>query len=662
MILTDELIDQLAFEGLNVVGAARGLHSYNYDITGYQRVARRNTRAGHFQTWDVGSTASRSPGPHRECALDRPYTMRLGGFERGNIYSVDHIGTLLRDHQVLYSDGPGNGKYESAMIARKYGLRVVFEASAYELSLPFTKKQLETFETAWEKQVVYMRDCCARLGSAVGIDMVNDPDNIWIALIGVDVQPLDLFLDNLRLRYDEVNEDFRQEYGFDLPLEPSENPQAISRRIHFWEYVRRRFSELAVLQSTILRRHLRGQVVGNIEFDTEVDYALWEKAYDMPGFNMRTALFEDEIGYRYWVGYGTKLTADLTHKPPMISVRTNQVAAGPRMIPTAATTRYWYNQAIQGGAGGFYLWIKDFYGDEHDPNGYAGPCMVNPDASTHPMERWQTHLNISKILGQSRVFRPPVAETGVLVSIPSCAVGAWPDVFSAYVETARANIYTRFVSSAELRNSSDALFGLRLLLVPRALYEHRCVIRRLHEAVTAGLVLIIGDAESFLYDEDGLRNEDAVKLTGVESIAACSSLQTVTVHQDDRIFSFEPYRQGHSLKPLTGTKIIASYSEGGAAVAERRLGSGKVITCGAPIFDVYSAGIRRLEHEKPARYELMRYWRKTAGARDDSWVFDVTLDNLSEVTGVAGSALRPTDDSVRFAPFFYVHGIEETLL
>ena len=93
---------------------------------------------------------------------------------------------------------------------------------------------------------------------------------------------------------------------------------------------------------------------------------------------MRTSLFEDEIGYRYWVGYGTKLTADLTHKPPMISVRTNQVAAGPRMIPTAATTRYWYNQAIQSGAGGFYLWIKDFYGDEHDPDGYAGPCMVNP--------------------------------------------------------------------------------------------------------------------------------------------------------------------------------------------------------------------------------------------------------------------------------------------
>ena len=110
------------------------------------------------------------------------------------------------------------------MIARKYGLRVVFEASAYELPLPFTKKQMVEFEPAWEEQVVYMRDCCSRLGNAVGTDMVNDPDNIWIALIGVDVQPLDLFLDSLYRNYDEVNEDFRQEYGFDLPLEPPVRP------------------------------------------------------------------------------------------------------------------------------------------------------------------------------------------------------------------------------------------------------------------------------------------------------------------------------------------------------------------------------------------------------------------------------------------------------
>ena len=662
MILTDELIDQLAMESLNVVGAARGLHSYSYDITGYRRVLRRDTPSGTFQTWDIGPTPSRSPGAHPECALDRPYTIRLGGFERGSIYSVDRIGSLLREHEVIYTDGPGNGKYESAMIARKYGLRVVFEASAYELPLPFTKKQMDEFEPAWEEQVAYMRDCCSRLGNAVGIDIVNDPDNIWIALIGVDVQPLDLFLNNLRRNYDEVNEDFRQEYGFDLPLEPPGNPQEVSRRIRFWEYVRRRFSELALLQNTVLRRHVRGHVVGNIEFDTEVDYSLWMKAYDVPGFNMRTALFEDEIGYRYWVGYGTKLTADLTHKPPMISVRTNQVAAGPRIIPTAATTRYWYNQAIQSGAGGFYLWIKDFYGDERDPEGYAGPCMVNPDPSTHSMERWETHLNASKILGQRRVFQPPAAETGIMVSIPSCAAGSWPEVFSAYVETARANIYARFVSSTELRNGADALSGLRLLLVPRALYEHRSVIRRLHEAVSAGLVVIIGDAESFLYDEDGLRNEEAARLTGVESIATRSSLQTVTVRQGNRTFSLEPYRPGHSLKSLKAAEVIASYSDGGAAFVEHRIGSGKVISCGAPILDIYSAGIRQLDCEKPARYELMRYWRESMGVRDDSWVFDVTLDNLSEVTGLTESALRSMDNSVRFAPFLYVHGIEETAL
>ena len=109
MILTDELIDQLASESLNVVGAARGLHTYNYDITGYRRVSRHDTPPGAFQTWDVGPIPSKSPGPHPESALDRPYTIRLGGFERGSIYSADRIGSLLREHQVIYRTAPGMG-------------------------------------------------------------------------------------------------------------------------------------------------------------------------------------------------------------------------------------------------------------------------------------------------------------------------------------------------------------------------------------------------------------------------------------------------------------------------------------------------------------------------------------------------------------------------
>jgi hypothetical protein len=336
MTLTDEIIDRLALEGLNVVGAARGLHSYAYDITGYRRVPRLDTLFDTFLVWDVGPAPSGEPGRHSECALDRPYYIRLGGFERGRIYGADRIGRLLREHHVVYSDGPGNGKYESAMIARKYGLRVVFEASASDLPLPLTKRQAAEFEPAWEEQVIYMRDCCKRLGDAVGLDLVDDPDNMWIGLIGIDIQPLDVFIDQTRRNYDEVNADFHADYGFDLPLEASDDPLGVARRIRLWEYIRRRYSELALLQNTVLRRHVRGLVVGNLEFDTEPDYAIWGRAYDVPGFNLRTALFEDEIGYRHWVGYGTKLSADLTHCAPMISVRTNQVGpvqgSCPRLI------------------------------------------------------------------------------------------------------------------------------------------------------------------------------------------------------------------------------------------------------------------------------------------------------------------------------------------
>src|SRR5207248_8102740 len=97
LTLTPERIDALALEGLNVIAAARGDTAYEYDITGYRRIPRKNTPPGAFQTWSPGEAGSARVEPHPECAADRAYQIRLGGFQRGSLYEPDEIGRLLRD-------------------------------------------------------------------------------------------------------------------------------------------------------------------------------------------------------------------------------------------------------------------------------------------------------------------------------------------------------------------------------------------------------------------------------------------------------------------------------------------------------------------------------------------------------------------------------------
>ena len=76
---------------------------------------------------------------------------------------------------------------------------------------------------------------------------------------------------------------------------------------------------------------------------------------------------------------------------------------------------------------------------------------------------------------------------------------------------------------------------------------------------------------------------------------------------------------------------------------------------GAPLSDIYAAGIRQLADEDPARRRILRHWRRRAGAATHEWVFDVNVDNGSEVTGSIGVDLPPVDSSIEFAPLMYVH-------
>src|SRR5205814_6692745 len=153
---------------------------------------------------------------------------------------------------------------------------------------------------------------------------------------------------------------------------------------------------------------------------------------------------------------------------------------------------------------------------------------------------------------------------------------------------------------------------------------------------------------------------EARNLLGIQAITPRQAVEQVAVTQGGRAFRLTSYGAGFSLSPLRGATVCARFADGSPAVTENRIGAGRVITMGSPILDIYAAGVRDLSMEETARYELLRHWRAAFGAPDHSWVFDVNIENLAEVTDPIEPPLRAQHPSVEFAPFLYVHGGEAT--
>ena len=123
--------------GSGMSGGVRNVpaHDCTFEGTGLIRLRHRrlsSSRPPRHANRDVSKLgpppslpAGASPGPRPECTLRQPSLIRLGGLERGRLYTPDQIGTMLRENGIQYSDGSGNGKCESVLIARKFGLHAI---------------------------------------------------------------------------------------------------------------------------------------------------------------------------------------------------------------------------------------------------------------------------------------------------------------------------------------------------------------------------------------------------------------------------------------------------------------------------------------------------------------------------------------------------------
>ncbi len=468
-------------------------------------------------------------------------------------------------------------------------------------------------------------------------DYYNDPKQMWVLFCGGDLVPIDFFWHAVKKNYTAVNDEFKSKFGFNLPLMlKPETPVEKAHRIIFWNWVRKKYSTVDKLRADIFRKEVvgKGILASNVHFDTQVDYPLYGAAFDEPGFAIRPQMTNNKLDWEYLIGYGTRLAADLTGKLPVISVRTNLGDSGSWIVPTAKTIKYWYSQAIQNGCVGFYMWEYDF---PADTNGYVGNSVGNPDSSALGKERWNTALEMSRELGTTKIFDPPKSQTAILVSLDANALGnyGWKKTFSAYVDLCKARVFANFISDQAIKDNLDSLSEYKVVYIPFMNFEKREVAQKIIHYVRNGGIIISGDPTIFSYDLKGRSMTELRKeLFGVEKISKRSKASSAKLDGSYDNLDIRPYsNEAYDLTADNSARVIGRYEDGKAAITEKDFGKGKAIYFGIPILDIYLYSKKAGFRENIDMYKFLDKIAGIAKTKNLSWIWDITVNNIKEVTG-----------------------------
>jgi len=100
---------------------------------------------------------------------------------------------------------------------------------------------------------------------------------------------------------------------------------------------------------------------------------------------------------------------------------------------------------------------------------------------------------------------------------------------------------------------------------------------------------------------------------------------------------------------------LGAWKDGRTAVARKQLGKGQAILFGCPIMDCYEYIRRPGREEDKGRFKLYKALERELGIADNSWVWDVTIDNLVNVT--APYPFRPAkpEAGIEFRDFLLQH-------
>lgn len=556
-----------------------------------------------------------------ELSDGKPYFTRLGGYCRKDIEGPDDTGKTFANYGLAFCDSfVGYDPIESLMICKKYGIQPYFYLpdcppyldNYWGIRIPFAKCELVEYREKYKHEMNLYVDWIDRFTKMYDIDVLNNPEQIWILYNGIDMMPVNLFESGMEHLPDVIAKEFYEEFGFDIPLYSKvSTSQQRAEKTKFWRWIRKRFEELYRTRAEVFREFVPvGRLVSNFHWNTQLDMMLHSETFDIVGINTRPLMLDNEVGRRYETGYAHRLFADVCGQTPIMSApRANLFASSPQnLIAGRKTIEYTYSQAIQNGVIGFYIFFQDFSAgrEEYDGNftkvrksllglnksaatQYCGSGNGNPDLSTLPLERWNTLLEITKKTASSKRFLPPKSETGILVSNYSCSFGAedWKMVFSAYVELTKARVWANFAFTDLLLEGKADLSQFKTLYLPSMPFENKKIVEILIDFVKSGNVLIAANPQVLSYDEDG-NDISSLKelLFGVKQFDSCN-LKNKKVAFEEYDLNLESYSNSWKLFIDKKTNKLAQYSDGSIAISSKKQDNGEAIMLGLPVMDCY---------------------------------------------------------------------------
>jgi hypothetical protein len=512
-VLTEREIDWLALEGCDIIGFRPG-SVVDYDLAGYDRVPRREVAPGSFVTQGAPEPTER-PTPTPAKFEDRPYLIRVAGFRRQDLFGPDQAGKTFASLNIAWNDGLGNGLIESLLIDRKYGLAHSLEAPALGFKLPFFEMEWPAFRDSYPKYVTHMATRFEEMEPIYGGPLARRERGLCV--LWCRDAPLPLFANAYARNAKTVGEELIQAIGRDAPPINPVTSQDRATLAKFWTFLRTKHVRILEFQAEIVRAILGAgtKIVGNAHELPPVDLEGFGRVYDYPGLAVRPLLVADEVLLRHYVAYFTQLFRDLSGKAPMVSVRVNLSAAGCRFIPSESLIRVWYDQAVRHGAGGFYLWVRDYPSDvARDP--YNGPIPGNPDPTTLPETRWEIPLGILGRLATHRQFCVPSAQVAILVPVDAALLhrSEWRRIYTAFSACAEARIHTRFISDHHIIRAGVPP-EIRLILAPTLEFVSPKLRATIERFTQAGGALLVTDRNC--WDSNGV---PAPPITGAQDVSA----------------------------------------------------------------------------------------------------------------------------------------------
>lgn len=619
--LSAEAANRLAAEGLYVFSAYQSNFA-TYDVCAYRRMRRTETAFGHHKPLALRRNAIKRLKPRRDCRLRTPYLTLLTGFRRGRNFGADEIGYALASAGIRFADGPGNGLLESVMIARRYGIRPLFQLPDGCSTKYYLDEEMDALSKEFGKALDFEVEFLHGLEKLTGAEYVSDGEMLWALVEDNGLDPFGLFVANYRRIPARIAKAFERETGHRFTLHEPRNDHERLVRAEFWSFVRHRYNQVQAAKAKAVRKRFPGVVISNIHFDSVVQYSEWGAVYDVPGVGIRPAISNDPNAWRHWVGYATRLIADATQKNPIVSIRTNLGAAGNRRVPTAATTKYWHSQAVRNGVRGFAFWVLDFPGDSRDPRKYHGPIPGNPDLSTRPLERWHSLLDVAEQLRQSQVFVPPMSDVAIFVNLFGSSAEHWRHAFAAYSMLEARRVYCNFVTDENILSGKSQLANFKLILIPELSVVQSSVLRAFERYVRGGGIVVAINSQHLILDHE-FEGEFINSLSTGQSKRESARYVILPNHKSIKLDAMTPQ---YSL-PSDGVDVVASYSGNGLpAIVDRSVGHGSVRVVG---FDMLCDTDER--HENAGRF--LKEFITSCGCKDLSWVFDICVENVPEVTG-----------------------------